>query len=91
MNVDCWEWEGLCQQLGLKCIKREGTFNLIESGVINDISGKYIVILNDELDDKSDDENDFKQALDYLDPVHFYQAVNYHNIKFFIIGANVDE
>ena len=57
------------------------TFDLIESGVINDISGKYIVILNDELHDKVVDETDIKQALDYLEPFHFYKAVNYYNIN----------
>jgi hypothetical protein len=87
-------WKNLCQQLGLKMslwdIKREGHFDLVESGVIEDISEKSIVILNDELDEE-DEKGDIKQTLDYLDPFHFYQAVNNFNIKFFIAGTIADE
>jgi hypothetical protein len=94
-NVD--NWKNLCQQLELTMslwdIKREGHFDLIESGVIEDISGKSIVILNDELDDEEEEKEgiDIKQTLDYLDPFHFYQAVNNFNIKFFIAGAIIDD
>ncbi|GES83009.1 collagen-like protein [Rhizophagus clarus] len=91
-NVD--NWKNLCQQLELTMslwdIKREGHFDLIESGVIEDISGKSIIILNDELDDDIE-EKEIKQTLDYLDPFHFYQAVNNFNIKFFIAGAIIDD
>ncbi|EXX76308.1 hypothetical protein RhiirA5_429523 [Rhizophagus irregularis] len=94
-NVD--NWKNLCQQLELTMslwdIKREGHFDLIESGVIEDISGKSIVILNDELDEDEEEKEgiDIKQTLDYLDPFHFYQAVNNFNIKFFIAGAIIDD
>jgi hypothetical protein len=77
-------WNNLCQELGLLMsiwnIKREGHFDLFESGIIKDYSGKSIVILNDELNDKN-----FNQTIDYLDPFQFYQAVNNYNIKFFVI------
>ncbi|RIA81247.1 hypothetical protein C1645_790818 [Glomus cerebriforme] len=93
-NVD--SWKNLCQQLELKMslwdIKREGHFDLIESGVIEDIAEKSIVILNDELDEEEEEkEIDIKQTLDYLDPFHFYQAVNNFGIKFFIAGTIIDD
>jgi hypothetical protein len=85
-DTDYWD-DLVSQELGLSMsiwnIKSKGHFDLFESGIIKDYSGKSIVILNDELNDEN-----FNQTIDYLDPFQFCQAVNNYNVKFFIIGKN---
>ncbi|GBB89076.1 hypothetical protein RclHR1_15740002 [Rhizophagus clarus] len=87
-KVDIDYWNDLCKGLGLSMsiwdIRREGHFDLFESNIIKDYSGKSIVILNNELN-----ENELNQTIDYLDPTQFYQSVNNYNIKFFVIGSKV--
>ncbi|GES78502.1 collagen-like protein [Rhizophagus clarus] len=82
-------WNNLCQEFGLSMsiwnIKREGHFDLFESSLVKDYLGKSIIILNDELND----ENEFNQTIDYLNPIQFYQIVNNYNIKFLFIGTNI--
>lgn len=84
-------WDKLCRKFGLSMsiwnIKREGHFDLFESSIIKDYLGKSIVILNDELNENKH----INQTINYLDPTQFYQTVKYYNIKFFIIGMNIND
>ncbi|CAI2170410.1 7643_t:CDS:2 [Funneliformis geosporum] len=81
-------WYKLCQELNLTMslwdIKKEGHFDLLESGITTDFSGKSIVILNNEFEKGN-------SIIELLNPLQFYQAVNSHDIKFYLVGTTISD
>ncbi|CAG8585998.1 6511_t:CDS:2 [Funneliformis mosseae] len=85
---DIESWFKLCQELNLTVslwdIKKEGHIDLLESNIMKDFSGKSIVVLNNEFEKGN-------SIIDLINPLQFYQAVNSHDIKFYIVGKTISD